>query len=612
MKRGSFPKAPKTASHKNGKTSEQRINNPCSKMKILFLTTAFNGMAQRLWLELDRLNHLVVVQTAESTEAMEEAVKDFQPDLIIAPYLKAKIPESIWKKHLCLVVHPGIVGDRGASSLEWAILRGEKEWGVTVLQAVEKMDAGPVWSHQTFPMREVSKAEMYRCEVTQAATRGILDALQKWEKGSFSPVSAEEFSHDKKGKWNPKIKPSQLSFQWEDSTEEIYTKIRAADSDPGAPVQINGKSYLAYGAHREAFLKGKPGELLAQKDQAVCIATADAALWISHLKTTEKQAIKLPAMMVLKELEENLPKAQGEVSYAEINSKIEDEIAYLSFDFYNGAMNTDQCERLRKAFVQIKQNGEVKVIVLTGGRDFWSNGIHLNCIEAAENPADESWTNIQAMDDLILEIIQSTDHYIISALRGNAGAGGVALALAADKVLAREGIVINPHTRNMGLYGSEYWTYLLPRRIGKEKALQFTQECLPWGTAIAKEIGLIDDCYGQTPEEFLPFVKKEAQKIAALPWFDKLIKAKKFQRLRDERYKALAKYREEELREMQRNFYENNLGYHEKRRAFVYKTAQIHLPENLYSKRRVIYRKRKWEAIHYENPPTSPACPNCP
>ena len=50
-------------------------------------------------------------------------------------------------------------------------------------------------------------------------------------------------------------------------------------------------------------------------------------------------------------------------------------------------------------------------------------------------------------------------------MQGNAGAGGVFLALAADQVWARHGVVLNPHYKNMGnLYGSEYWTYLLPRR----------------------------------------------------------------------------------------------------------------------------------------------------
>ena len=62
---------------------------------------------------------------------------------------------------------------------------------------------------------------------------------------------------------------------------------------------------------------------------------------------------------------------------------------------------------------------------------------------------------------------------MISALRGDAAAGGVPLALAADYVVGREDIVLNPYYQHMGgLYGSEYWTYLLPRRIGAEMTAQ--------------------------------------------------------------------------------------------------------------------------------------------
>ena len=112
-----------------------------------------------------------------------------------------------------------------------------------------------------------------------------------------------------------------------------------------------------------------------------------------------------------------------------------------------------------------------RVIVLMGAEDFWCNGMHLHCIEAADSPADESWANINAIDDLARDIITTESHLTLAALQGNAAAGGVFLALAADSVLARSGIVLNPHYRNMGnLYGSEYWTYLLPRRVGAEQA----------------------------------------------------------------------------------------------------------------------------------------------
>ena len=174
-----------------------------------------------------------------------------------------------------------------------------------------------------------------------------------------------------------------------------------------------------------------------------------------------------------------------EIVYAE-----EEGVGYLSFDFYNGAMSTAQCQRLRDAFLHARSR-PTRVIVLLGGPDFWSNGIHLNAIEASADPAAELWRNINAMDDLILEMLNTMSHLVIAGLRGNAGAGGAMLALASDHAYAMSGVVLNPHYRSMGeLYGSEYWTYTLPRRVGRARAMELTQACQPLGAMAAREIGI--------------------------------------------------------------------------------------------------------------------------
>ncbi len=568
-------------------------------MKILFLSTSFNSMSQRLWIELDRLNHQVKVQLDTSTEEMKKTVLEYQPELIIAPYLKSKIPASIYQKYPCMIVHPGIIGDRGASSLDWAIFRNDQEWGVTILEAVEKMDAGDIWAFVPFEMREVSKATLYRNEVAQAATEGILAAIERFSAGEM-PKPKDWFKDVKKGKWNNKITQSDLGFSWNQTSQEIDRKIRAVDSDPGLLLSINDVRYYAFGSHVEPKLKGDPGEILGKAHHAICFATGDAAIWITHLRE-ENMGIKIPAMLALKahhDIEQIKEIPQEDVSWKEIRLEIEGDIGYIYFDFYNGAMSTEQCLRLKEIFL-LARSKKLKVIVLMGGDDLWSNGIHLNVIENATNPADESWANINALNDLIKEIITATDVYVISALRGNAGAGGVSLALASDKILARDGIVFNPHTKNMGLYGSEYWTYLLPKRIGVKKAHRFTEDCLPWGVFIAKEIGLIDDFYGKTNKEFVEFVKNQAQKIADLHYYDKLLKAKKFLRIKDERNKPLQKYRDEELQKMHDNFYIDDWDYHKKRYAFIHKIPLSAIPDDLFKNRREIYRKRKWEPIEY-------------
>jgi hypothetical protein len=88
-------------------------------VNILFLTSGHNGLSQRLLIELTDRGHQVVVTLATSDDAMLKSVDQNEPDLIVAPMLKVAIPEAIYSKHTCLIVHPGIKGDRGSSSLDW-------------------------------------------------------------------------------------------------------------------------------------------------------------------------------------------------------------------------------------------------------------------------------------------------------------------------------------------------------------------------------------------------------------------------------------------------------------------------------------------------------------
>src|SRR5205823_10197704 len=214
-------------------------------------------------------------------------------------------------------------------------------------------------------------------------------------------------------------------------------------------------------------------------------------------------------------------------------------VGYLHFEFYNGAMSTDHCQRLRAAFRLIRKR-PTKVIVLMGGTDFWSNGIHLNVIEAADDPGHESWRNIGAINDLVRELITTDSHLVFSALQGNAAAGGVMLALAADFVYARKGIVLNPHYRGMGkLYGSEYWTYLLPKRVGEEKARALTEALLPISTRTAQQIGLIDDAFEEDAASFREHIRKLAEELASSPRYELMLEEKRQTRKNDEERKPL-------------------------------------------------------------------------
>jgi putative two-component system hydrogenase maturation factor HypX/HoxX len=308
-------------------------------------------------------------------------------------------------------------------------------------------------------------------------------------------------------------------------------------------------------------------------------------VWITHLKrrhTQERTFFKLPATRALAlagraldvpevpaPLHAPIPAGQ---TFREISYEERAGVGYLHFDFYNGAMSTEQCRRLKEAYVYARGRRQVGVLVLLGGEDFFSNGIHLNVIEAAEDPAEESWYNLHAIDDVVREIVETDSHLVISALQGDAAAGGVPLALAADHVVAREDVVLNPYYQHMGgLYGSEYWTYLLPRRVGQDMAAEQTQSFKPVGTRRAVEIGLLDSAFGDSVSSFHAQVRGLAERLARHPDRRHWLEEKRRRRARDEQVKPLSVYRTEELARSHECFFGANRSYHEARRRFVYK-----------------------------------------
>jgi putative two-component system hydrogenase maturation factor HypX/HoxX len=578
-------------------------------MRILLISSAFSGLTQRFYTELDDAGFLVSVELhSGDMDQLLEGVTLFKPDLILCPFLTRRLPKEIYENYKCLIVHPGIKGDRGPSSLDWAIQNDEPEWGVSLLEAAEEMDAGDIWASKTFPMRMATKSSLFYREVTQAAVDCLWEILTYFDAPDFKPELQNFSNPDFKGKLQPLMKQQDRAINWKKhKTDEILRRINAADGSPGVLDEIYGKPVFIFNAHKESRLTGKAGEIIATANHSVCRATVDGAIWIGHLKPKLEsggKGIKLPATSVLKDLmpktvpatsalkgllsktikhiEIDYTKPGRELPCQEVWYEQEADVAYIYFPFHNGGMSTEQCRLLLSVYQHVATL-PVKAIVLMGGEECWSNGIHLNHIEAADSPADESWLNINAMDDLINQIINTLDKLTISAVAGSAGAGGAILALAADRVFAREGVIFNAHYKNMGeLYGSEYWTYLLPKRVGQEMAITLTEQRLPVSAKKAWQIGLCDRVLDKNHKIFTAQVKHLVNAVITdSKALRDCLNGKAKTRCYDESLKALATYRKFELTQMYENFYGNE-NYHRARQQFVYKTGNGNTtPENI-------------------------------
>ena len=547
-------------------------------MRILLLVHSFNSLSQRLFVELTERGHELSVEFDINDAVTREAVDLFRPDIVLAPFLQRAIPPEVWQRHRCLIVHPGIVGDRGPSALDWAILEEPDEWGVTVLQAGAVMDAGPVWAAANFPMRNGTKSSLYRQEVADAALQAVLEALERLGRQTFTPFRPDPRDVRERSLCRQRDR----AIAWtSDPTDLVLRKINSADGTPGVLDVLFDRPVYLFDAHRARGFHGPPGTAIGRCDGAILRATCDGAVWIGHVRERRNRALKLAATHVFRGETAHLPEAGG---YSPIRYEEADAVGYLHFAFYNGAMGRAQCEALASAYAAALER-PTRVLVLMGGPDYWSNGIHLSLIEDADSPAEESWHNINAIDDLARDIITTCDRLVVAALRGSAGAGGVFLALAADEVWAKERVVLNPHYKDMGnLYGSEYWTYLLPRRAGAASTQRVSHARLPMGVREASRLGLVDRILPAAPAAIADL----ARRLAADPALDARLVEKRRRRDADEAAKPLAAYREEELARIRHNFYGFDPSYHVARYNFIHKVPKSRTPLTLARHRRAM------------------------
>ncbi len=540
-------------------------------MKISLLVTSFNSLTQAVYVWLRDHNHLVDVVYATSLTRDEE-LEVFAPELVLCPFLKHYVPSNIYERYPTFVFHPGIRGDRGAYSLEWALWQEKKEWGGVWLRVGRELDGGDIYAEGSFVMRKSYKASIYRNEELHTALALLPELLKNIETDVKTPQLQ-----------NP-IHPSFTTrIEWEsDDTATILKKINTLDSFPGVEDEILGVKCHLFGAWEEEKLKGKePKEILAKRDGAICLATVDGAVWVTHLKP--KDGFKLPATYVLKERlkgvkENRLPLIfeRNYKTFYEISVQIEGDVAYLYFNFHNGAFSSDKCMKLKYAFEYLKT--KTRIIVLMGGQDFFSNGIHLNILEDSKKNGEDGWSNINAMNDLVASVLYAEEVVTVASLEKNAGAGGVFLALACDYVIAQEGVVLNPHYKTLGLSGSEYHTYTLPKRVGEQKAKELLEGCLPISAHKAKEIGLIDatfqrEGYKKSLKAYVEALFEDEDALDDFLW-------EKEERIEEFKEEAEACKREE-LRVMHPEFWDEDSPFHRLRYEFVYKVCPTKTPKRL-------------------------------
>jgi enoyl-CoA hydratase/carnithine racemase/methionyl-tRNA formyltransferase len=651
---------------------------PClAKMKILFLCTSYNSLSQSVFLALST-SHDITIEYALSEEVMIEAVELAKPDLILCPFLTCKVPQEIYNKVLTLIIHPGPPGDAGPSALDWVLLgdtgeiddpekllhaldhdemqAGRSHWGVTVLQAIEQFDAGPVWAFEQFPINidqpELTKSDLYRGPVTQAAIKASIAAIERVQRalspklsngGLHSPTFPAKISPNLKASPNyrllsvstlatfqggrthhrPLLPAKKRDFDPKRHTaQQISRRIRCGDSQPGALSTVFGKPLYVYGGIIEegfgiARPIATPGSIVAARNEAVCLATCDGrGIWITSVRRPKRSIDKalwpkVPAVMGLIELgiidatkAQRLqwaapmdwslsPLSTFQEVWIDFVQGVNGKTAFLYFNFYNGAMSTRQCSQVIDAMDYILASStptnRIVAVVLMGG-NYFSNGIALNVIEADVSPSTCGWMNINRIDDVVHYLLYDLPRrniLTIAAIRGNAAAGGVALAAACDITLAGANVVLNPAYRSMGLHGSEYHSLSYFGRCGQEVGTQLLRDMLPMSPYQALATGLVDHVLPGQGAALDYQIRNHVSGIIDSSIISSNHLASTWKKGLDFSPAVLATVRAAELSEMAKDFFSLRAErFHTRRFAFIRKTKASKTPLRFATHRR--------------------------
>ncbi len=236
--------------------------------------------------------HLPVLQpTNLKAESFLEELAAFRPDIQVVVAFRM-LPEAVWKLPPLgtFNLHASLLpAYRGAAPINWAIMKGERETGVTTFFIDEKIDTGAIILQKKVGIASCETAGIIHDRLMQKGSDLVLQTLELIASSNYKTV----LQTDQKASYAPKLDKEIQKIDWRDSLKDIYNKIRGLSPYPAAMIQIQSgdKSYVMklfqvfpdYISHHE-----KEGSILVRKD-SLKIAHKDGFLYIHELQLSGKK-----------------------------------------------------------------------------------------------------------------------------------------------------------------------------------------------------------------------------------------------------------------------------------------------------------------------------------
>lgn len=228
-----------------------------------------------------------------------EEMKALQPDVMVVIAFGQILSGDLLAvpKYGCINIHASLLPKyRGASPIQWAVINGDKESGITTMMMAEGMDTGDMLDMLTVTLDEKETGGSLFDRLSVLGGELILKTLDKIEDGSIVRIPQD---HDQ-ATYVKKISKAMGDIDWSLPAAEIERLIRGLNPWPSAYTRWNGKLLKIWGAdvlgdHNHS--EGEPGQVLAAAGDVLTVQTGDGILQINSLQLEGKKRMDAAAFL---------------------------------------------------------------------------------------------------------------------------------------------------------------------------------------------------------------------------------------------------------------------------------------------------------------------------
>jgi methionyl-tRNA formyltransferase len=224
-------------------------------------------------------------RSARSAE-VAETLRATEADLAVVVAYGKILPRAVLDAFPkgCVNVHASLLpAYRGAAPIQWSIIRGERETGVTIMKLDEGMDTGPMLLTRREPIRDDDTAGSLAQRLSEIGAEALIEALAAIEQGTAIEVPQDSTL----ASYAPLLSKAHGHVDWSRTAREVSDLVRGADPWPGAATTLRGEPLKLYGAtaiEAEAAQGQGPGVVLAVDDGGALIACGAGAVRIAQLQ----------------------------------------------------------------------------------------------------------------------------------------------------------------------------------------------------------------------------------------------------------------------------------------------------------------------------------------